>query len=174
MTHCTGLYVAHIHCCASHTAVRLLLLCALFSLSLSLAWQDPGFCINRPARILVCYYNNMLAISRALLPSLASIPSLFLCDNRKMWPPPRVQVDFDFSLLLLLAGDVSLSPGPSERGLRLGSVNAHSMRDKVPVLSDLVTSKSIDLLGITETWLTTEETSADLAKMTPQGFSFLS
>ena len=37
---------------------------------------------------------------------------LFLCGNRKMPPPSRVQLDFDFSLLLLLAGDVSLNPDP--------------------------------------------------------------
>ena len=47
------------------------------------------------------------------------------------------------------------------------------MRDKAPALSDLVVSKGIDLLGITETWLTTRETSGDLAEMTPHGFSFL-
>ena len=46
------------------------------------------------------------------------------------------------------------------------------MMDKAPALSDFVASKSIDLLGITETWLTTKETSADLADMTPEGFSF--
>ena len=68
-----------------------------------------------------------------------------------MRPPPRVQLDFEFSLLLLLAGDVSLNPGPGVRGLHLGTVNARSMRDKVPALSDLVACKSIDLLGITET-----------------------
>ena len=59
-------------------------------------------------------------------------------------------------------------------GLRLRTVNARSMLDKVPALSDLVTSKGVDLLGITETWLTTKETSADLAEMTPPppGFTF--
>ena len=57
-------------------------------------------------------------------------------------------------------------------GLRLGTVNAHSIRDKAPALSDHVASKSIDILGITETWITTIETSTDLADMTPEGFSF--
>ena len=96
----------------------------------------------------------------------------FLCCNWKMRPPPRVQVDFEFSLLLLLAGDFSLNPGPGVRGLRLGTVNGHSMRDKAPALSDLAASKRIDLLGITETWLTTKETSADLADVSLEGFSF--
>ena len=41
------------------------------------------------------------------------------------------------------------------------------MGDKAPALSDLVVSKGIDLLGISETWLTTRETSGDLEERTP-------
>ena len=100
------------------------------------------------------------------------IPCLFLCANRRMWLPPRVKFNLGLSLLLLLAGDVSLNPGPVAPNLRLGTVNARSMRDKAPALSDLVVSKGINLLGITETWLTIRETSSDLAEMTPNGFSF--
>ena len=51
-------------------------------------------------------------------------------------------------------------------------LNARSMQDKACALSDLVASKSIDLLSIIETWLTTKEISADIADMTPEGFSF--
>ena len=75
-------------------------------------------------------------------------------------------------LLLLLAGDVSLNPGPGVCGLHLGTVNAHSMRDKAPALTDFTTSNRIDPLAITETWLTNREISADLIEMTPRGFSF--
>ena len=86
--------------------------------------------------------------------------------------PPRVKLNLGLSLLLLLAGDVSLNPSPAAPNLRLGTVNARPMRDKAPALSDLVVSKGIDLLGITETWLTIRETSSDLPKLTPRGFSF--
>ena len=86
--------------------------------------------------------------------------------------PPRFKLNLGLSLLLLLAGDVSLNPGPVAPNLRLGTVNARSMRDKAPALSDLVVSKGTDFLGITETWLTIRETSSDLAEMTPNGFSF--
>ena len=89
-----------------------------------------------------------------------------------MHPPPRVQLDFESSLLLLLAGDVSLNPGPVFRGLCLGTVDARSMQDEAPALSDLVASKSIDLFGISETWLTTKETFVDLADTAPKVFSF--
>ena len=63
--------------------------------------------------------------------------------------------------------------GTLKSRFHLGTVNARSMRDKAPALSDLVVSKGIDFLGITETWLTTRENSSDLTEMTPYGFSFL-
>ena len=89
-----------------------------------------------------------------------------------MQSPPLVWLNFDFSFLLVLAGDVSLNPGPGVRGLHAGTVNVRSMWDMAPALSDLVTSNGIDLLEITETRLTMRKTSADLAEMTPLGFSF--
>ena len=152
--------------------MQVLLLSTLFILATALAYRDPGFCINCPSRAVVCYHKDSFVISRALSPSLERIPCLYLCANRRMRLPPRVKLNLGLSLLLLLAGDVSLNPGPVAPNLRLGTVNARSMRDKAPALSDLVVSKGIDLLGITETWLTIRETSSDLAEMTPNGFSF--
>jgi hypothetical protein len=89
-------------------------------------------------------------------------------------PIPRTKLDFNSAFLLLLAGDVSVNPGPitQQHKLRIGTINARSMRDKAPALHDLVLSKSLDVLAITETWLTSKETSASLADMTPPGFSF--
>ena len=153
--------------------MQLLLFSTLFILATALAYRDPEFCINCSPGAAVCFYKDSVVISRALSPSLVQIPSLFLCTNKKMRPPPRVKLNLGLSLLLLLAGDVSLNPGPVRPNLRLASVNARSMRDKAPALSDLVVSKGIDLLGITETWLTTRESPGDLAEMTPYGFSFL-
>ena len=109
--------------------MRLLLLCTLSSLSLSLA---GSWVSHQPSHQgLVFYHNNRLTISCAPLSSLESVPSLFLSGNRKMRPPPRVQLDVDFSLLLLLAGDVSLNPG-----LHLGTFNAlrHSTKSYTTAL----------------------------------------
>ena len=64
-------------------------------------------------------------------------------------------------------GDVSVNPGLSKCNPRLGTISAHSMYDKAPALFELVASKGIDLLGITDPWLTPRVTSADLAEMTP-------
>ena len=147
-----------------------------------------GFCSCVPFSSYHCHWHGgILAFASTIPPgswcvttathSLYHVPFCHLWNHfhlfsfvatEKMQPPPRVQLVFDFSLLLLLAGDVSLNPGPGVCGFHLGTVNARAMQDKVPALSDLVPSKSIDLLGITETWLTMKETSADLADMTPR------
>ena len=50
-------------------------------------------------------------------------------------------------LLLLLGSDVSLNPGP----LMLSVLNARSVRNKGPLLGDIVTSYDLDFLCLTET-----------------------
>ena len=45
-------------------------------------------------------------------------------------------------LLLLLGGDVSLNPGP----LTLGVLNTRSVRDKGPLLANIVASNDLDIL----------------------------
>ena len=50
-------------------------------------------------------------------------------------------------LLLLLSGDVSVNPGP----LTLGVVNTRSVRNKGPLLADIVASNDLDILCLTET-----------------------
>ena len=82
-----------------------------------------------------------------------------------MWPPPQVGLNLDFCLLLLLTGDASLNLGPAcAASVWQLSINAVSCG----IMHQLyVTSKGIDLLGITETWLTPRETSVDVAEMTP-------
>ena len=154
--------------------MQVLLLSTLSILATALAYRDPGFCITCPSRAVVCYHKDSFEISRALSPSLERIPCLYLCANRRKRLPPRVKLNLGLSLLLLLAGDVSWNPCPVAPNLRLGTVNARSMRDKAPALSHLVVNKGIDLLGITETWLTIRETSSDLAEMTPPWFLLFS
>ena len=111
-----------------------------------------------------CYYKDSFAISRALSPSSERTASLFLCANRRMRLPPRVKLNLGLSLSLLLAGDVRSNPGLVVPNLRLGAVNARLMRDKAPGMSQLVVSKGIDLLDVTEIWLNTRETSIDLGR----------
>ena len=62
---------------------------------------------------------------------LHSLPCLNLCFNRKLLPIPRSRPTFKLALILLLAGDVSLNPGPVVRhNIRLATTNIRSIREK--------------------------------------------
>ena len=50
-------------------------------------------------------------------------------------------------MLLLLLGDVFLNPGP----LTLSVLNATSIRNKGPLLADMVASNDLDVLCLTKT-----------------------
>jgi hypothetical protein len=73
---------------------------------------------------------------------------------------------------------VAVNPGPvtvaehNTHNMRIATLNARSMRYKAPAISDFVFGKSLDIIGITETWLTSKETTAGLADITPSGYSF--
>ena len=123
-----------------NSAMQALLLC-LIILSISVASRDPGFKINASVKpkVLACYQIDPVWISRGLSPSLESVPSLLFFCSRRSLPLPRVRLSFGWSLLLLLAGDVSTILALLYKlNFRLRTVNARSMRDKAAVLSDLV------------------------------------
>ena len=72
------------------------------------------------------------------------------------------------------AGDVSFTPGPSSFDfLRMATLNIRSLTSKYASFSDLVLSKKLDVVAITETWLTPTEILAGLADLTLQGFKFI-
>ena len=76
-----------------------------------------------------------------------------------------MQTKFPFTFLLILAGDIHQNPGPLQKSnkIRLATANIRSIREKGAVLSDLVKSKHIDILAITETWLKPDDTKACVA-----------
>ena len=55
----------------------------------------------------------------------------------------------------------------------MAAVNVRWIRQKSASFSDLVSTKSLDVVAITETWLKAKETSASLANITPQGSSLI-
>ena len=71
-------------------------------------------------------------------------------------------------LLLLLGGDVSLNPGP----FTLGVLNARSVRNKGPLLADMVASYDLDLLCLTETHIRPFDSDSFLRSVTPPDFNF--
>ena len=112
-------------------------------------------------------------ICPSLSTTLNTVPAFYICGNRRLLLPlpyfyPYLQ--FSAALLLLLAGDVNVNPGPTHN-FWIATINARSMRGKAAALSDLVHSKSIDILSVTETWLTKRETPAGLADVAPRRFT---
>ena len=71
-------------------------------------------------------------------------------------------------LLLLLSGDVSLNPGP----LTLGVVNTRSVRNKGPLLADIVALNDLDILCLTETHVRPSDSDSFLRSITPADYTF--
>ena len=75
------------------------------------------------------------------------------------------------AIILLLAGDIALNPGPdSVSQFNFGFLNARSVRNKGAQLADLVNDHKLDLLAITEAWIKPDDTEALLADITPTGY----
>ena len=72
-------------------------------------------------------------------------------------------------LLLLMCGDVAMNPGL----VMLGSVNARSIRNKGPLLSDTIASHAFDFLCLTETHIRSTDSDSFLRSLTPDGFSLI-
>ena len=107
-----------------------LILLGLFSVNITR--KDTEFYITKTA------HDSSLLLPR-------SFKQVSCCRNVKNFP---TTTKFrDFSVLLLLCGDISLNPGP----VSLGVINCCSVRNKGPTIADIVSSQSLDLLSITET-----------------------
>ena len=76
-----------------------------------------------------------------------SVPTLNICYNRKLLPIPKSQPSLKLAILLLLAGDVSPTPGPSTCStdrVRLATINARSMKNKAASLADILESFDLE------------------------------
>ena len=60
-----------------------------------------------------------------------------------------------------------------EHHLKVVLLNAHSVRNKTRELTNLILDNDIDILGLTETWLGTDDhDEVAIGDQTPQGYSF--
>ena len=73
-------------------------------------------------------------------------------------------------LLLLLGEDVSLNPGP----FIVSVLNARSVRNKSPLLTDMTASNDLDFLGLVETHIRPFDSDSFLRSTTPSDFTFSS
>lgn len=73
------------------------------------------------------------------------------------------------NILLFLAGDVSLNPGPQ---CSFGFTNLRSIKNKSPAVCDLISTCSFDIFCMSETWLSTGDSPAFISSITPPNFQF--
>src|SRR6266536_4772020 len=112
----------------------------------------------------------------SLSPLLDSIHISFLLRrNCSLSSPPCTS--FALSLILILAGDIQLNPGPVP--LEFAHLNVRSLASITPILdkpfllADFISDFSIELLAISETWLSPNTPPTVISSFTPDGFSFL-
>ena len=87
---------------------------------------------------------------------------------------------FLISLCLLLCGDVELNPGPSSpTQISLATLNIRSATSVTPslhkpeVLQDFILHNSLEILTLTETWLSTDSPTMALNSLTPPNFHLI-
>ena len=61
---------------------------------------------------------------------------------------------------------------PKSNNISVAVINARSVRNKTTTLTECITDHNIDILAITETWLTKNSDKPIIAAMTPSGYSF--
>lgn len=76
----------------------------------------------------------------------------------------------NLAMFLLMAGDISLNPGPC---VDFAFTNIQSLKAKHASVSHFIKSNNPSILGLTETWLTNVETASLLAEITPKGYNLL-
>ena len=93
-------------------------------------------------------------------------------------PRSKTQTVLSCSLvaLLLLCGDNHLNPGPGSNSFKICSLNIRSLLNpfKYTSIADLAESHHIDRFALTETWITSSSTGAELSNATPPGFTLIS
>ena len=77
-----------------------------------------------------CHPHLLIGVSN---PTLNKLPCLFVCTHQKLFSPTiyRPRPNVFLPILLLLSGDVSLSPGPTNSNrIRMATVNVRSIHQK--------------------------------------------
>ena len=123
--------------------------------------------------ILSCHDTSAFAPPASVHPSLDNLSSTLLASlpfqRRSLLPSPRPSFfnSYRASLLiylsLLLSGDIQLNPGPSTSNLiSFATLNIRSASvvtselDKPAVLHDFILDNSLDIVLLTETWLSND------------------
>ena len=103
-----------------------------------------------------------------LIPSMLRVAKNYSYNCSCHVFPPTVKQS-GLMLLLLMCGDVAMNLGL----VMLGSVNARSIRNKGPLLSDTIASHTLDFFCLTETHIRNTDSDSFLRSLTPDRFSLI-
>lgn len=104
----------------------------------------------------------------AHLPAVMLLQDCFLSLNPKPVPSNDNRKRYLILLLLLLSGNVEPNPGPdfvdmcTSKGLHIIHLNVRSLVHKISQIRDLVQSSKAGIVGITETWLDSSISDAEI------------
>ena len=70
-----------------------------------------------------------------------------------------------------MSAKIRVPPGSNERS-KIAAMNVRSIKPKTAPFSEYVTSKNLDIVAVTETWLKHDETKSTIADISPPGYSF--
>lgn len=85
-------------------------------------------------------------------------------------PTRNMSYSSTFTAIMLLISGIELNPGPA---LSCGVLNARSVIHRGPLIQDLISSKSLDVMAISETWTLKEDPDTILLDVAPPGYSVL-
>ena len=91
--------------------------------------------------------------------------------------PPHRPHSFILPLLLMLCGDIHLNPGPNPSSLQLAHLNIASATstsptlDKPTLLKQFLSDQNVEILSLSETWLSPATLPSTLNSLTPPNFS---
>src|SRR6201996_7136625 len=142
------------------------------------------------AGVLSCHDTTEFTLPASVHPSLDNLSSTLLASlpfqRHSLLPSPRPSVfsSYRASLLiyfsLLLSGDIQLNPGPfTSNFISFATLNIRSASfvtsglDKPAVLHDFILDNSLEIVLLTETWLSNDVPSCVLNSLTPPNFSLL-
>ena len=141
----------------------------LVSLTLSLTSPEPTYAQTRSNRLVTC--QRLTATME--FSTISRLPAAIAILSSRRHPLLNLSAKHATALAILaLSGTIELNPGPQ---FTLYSLNIRSFNQVHAVfLSDTLSDHHYDVKALTETWLTTRHTPAELADITPCGYDLLS
>ena len=145
------------------------LLIILFYLSTHLSFllvRSSTHCLARPQPYL---------ISTQTYIHLNKLPSAYITSTaRSQHSPTHLYL---LTATLLLCGDIQINSGPTHpANLLICTLNTRSMLapEHVTALNNLTDNHKPNIIAVTETWIRSSTTSAELMDFTPPGYSLFS